>query len=61
MNAYKLLSLNAITDSVLTNGFISSMINVLTFFSSITLYVTFSSSEAIYKSEVGYLLIMIES
>lgn len=57
MNAYKLLSLNAIATSVLTNGFISNMINVLTVFSSIILSVTLSSSEAVYKSEVAFLLV----
>lgn len=61
MNVYKLLFLNVIIDSVLINGFISSMINVLIFFSFIIFCVIFSSLEVIYKLEVGYLFIMIES
>ena len=51
MNAYKFLSLNAIANSVLTNGFISNMINVLTVFSSIILCVLLSVVQKLFTSQ----------
>lgn len=63
MNAYKWLSLNAIATSVLTNGFISNMINVLTVFSSIILSVLLLAVQKLFTSQklLFYSCIMSES
>lgn len=61
MNAYKLHSLNAVTNSAPTNGFISNMINAFTVFGSIILSVLFSAIQKLFTSQKSliYLCIMI--
>lgn len=63
MNAYKLLSLNAATNCVPTNGFISNMTNALTVFSSIILSVLLSAIQKLFTSHklLIYSCIMIDS